>query len=260
MKWMLAFWTVLMLGVALLFGVRMKQRADERRTETIRAQSSHTADSMTAKLEPLPVGEFQLIERSGGLFDSRSLQGHVWIASFFFAACPGQCLRMNNALAELHKELSAAGSDVRLVSITVDPENDTPAVLAKYANHYQADPERWLFLTTSTDPAVEGAAPPAELPADRRGIQQIQRIGNECFRLPVQRQDHSSRLVLVDRAGMTRGYYSGTDEAQLKLLRRKLTELLAEPAASTPAAASEDPFPAAADAEPAASPAPADEP
>lgn len=228
MKWMLTFWGLLMLSVALLFGLRMKQRMDQRQAEQIKAQSAQKAQTMMTVQEPFPVGEFQLIERNGQLFNSADLRGQAWIVSFFFAACPGQCLRMNNALAELHKQLQADGADVRLVSITVDPDNDTPLALTKYANHYQADPEKWLFLTTSTDPPSEGAPPPAVLPEEQQGIQNIQRIGNECFRLPVQRQDHSSRLVLVDRQGQARGYYSGTDDTQMKLLRRKLDEVLAE--------------------------------
>ncbi len=242
MKWMLGFWAMLMVIVALMFGVRMKQRMDQRQAEGIKAHASQAAAGTMAVHKPFPVGGFRLIERSGERFDSQTLQGQVWIASFFFASCPGQCLRMNNTLAELHKELLAKDSDVRLVSITVDPDNDTPAALIKYANHYQADAQRWLFLTASTDPPTDGAESPAALPEDERGIEQIQKIGNQCFRLPVQRQDHSSRLVLVDRQGMARGYYSGTDDNQMKLLRRKLEEILAEGAAQAPA---DEPDPAA---------------
>lgn len=257
MKWMLVFWGLLMLGVALLFGLRMKHRQDERQAAQIKAHAAQAAAGTQALREPFPVGEFRLIERSGEIFESSSLMGQVWIASFFFAACPGQCLRMNNTLADLHKELSAQGADVRLVSITVDPDNDTPAALAKYANHYRADPQGWLFLTTSTDPPADGAPRPTELPPDERGIERIQKIGNDCFRLPVQRQDHSSRLVLVDRQGLARGYYSGTDDNQMKLLRRKLDEVLAEVASEAPAtSAGDSTVPVAADAVDASTPQP----
>lgn len=86
-----------------------------------------------------------------------------------------------------------------MVSITVDPERDTPEVLARFAAGYGADPKRWYFLT-----------------GDNEAIQQL---ANKGFRLSAATggaEDepiiHSNRFVLVDRQARIRGYYDGTDE------------------------------------------------
>ena len=74
-----------------------------------------------------------------------TLNGHVWVANFMFTNCPGPCPRMSSQMHEVQTAL--AGQDVKLVSITVDPERDTPEKLAKYAAFYNATPGVWYFLT-----------------------------------------------------------------------------------------------------------------
>ena len=92
-----------------------------------------------------PVVDFQLVDASGAPFSSDQLKGHVWVASFFFANCPGFCLNLNQQVEKIVKEV--ADAEVRFVSITVDPAHDTPAVLTEYAQKFHADPARWTFLT-----------------------------------------------------------------------------------------------------------------
>ena len=71
------------------------------------------------------------------------MKGKVWVATYFFTTCPGSCIRLNQNIQFMHNmpELK----DVTWVSITCDPDNDTLEVLRKYADRWQADPERWLF-------------------------------------------------------------------------------------------------------------------
>jgi cytochrome oxidase Cu insertion factor (SCO1/SenC/PrrC family) len=105
---------------------------------------------MPKSAPPLPVygvvPEFTLVERSGDPVGLEALRGKVWIASFIFTQCPDECSLMTAEMAQLQVELATA-SDFRLVSITVDPDRDTPTVLSQYAAQFQADAERWLFLT-----------------------------------------------------------------------------------------------------------------
>jgi protein SCO1/2 len=92
--------------------------------------------------------------------------------------------------------------EVKLVSFTVDPANDTPAVLAEYAQRYKADPARWSFLTGE--------------------IARLNDLGLNAFKLnPVDgKRDHSPRFVLIDRRRRIRGYYlSGDDGFPGNLLR-----------------------------------------
>ena len=145
---------------------------------------------------PLPVyGQippFQLTAESGEPMDSRALAGRVWVADFIFTTCTGPCPRMSTLMRQV-QSATASLPGVRLVSFTVDPERDTPPVLAAYARRYQAKPERWNFLT-----------------GPRETLHHLKR---EAFKLgDVDGSlNHSTRLVLIDGRGRIRGYY-GTDE------------------------------------------------
>jgi len=92
-----------------------------------------------------PVPDFSLIERGGRRITLADLRGKVWIANFIYTHCTDTCPLQSARMARLQADLSAE-PDVRLVSITVDPEQDTPEVLAEYAARFGADGDRWLFL------------------------------------------------------------------------------------------------------------------
>jgi len=92
------------------------------------------------------VPDFVLFERSGQPVTRADLLGKVWIASVIFTRCAEECPLVSSHMARLQGTL-ATEPDVRLVSITVDPAYDTPAVLTRYAQHFAAQPQRWLFLT-----------------------------------------------------------------------------------------------------------------
>ena len=107
------------------------------------ASSSRTAARRSADAVGPPLTEFELTERSGKPFRSADMKGKVWVATYFFTTCPGNCIRLNQNIQLMHNlpELK----DVTWVSITCDPDNDTLEALSKYADSLQADPERWLF-------------------------------------------------------------------------------------------------------------------
>ena len=89
---------------------------------------------------PLPhfsaVPAFSLIERSGKTVTNRDLEGKIWVADFIFTTCPGPCPILSANMARLQSKI--AGDDrVQLVSFTVDPQDDTPAVLAAYADRFR---------------------------------------------------------------------------------------------------------------------------
>jgi cytochrome oxidase Cu insertion factor (SCO1/SenC/PrrC family) len=161
------------------------------------------------------VPEFALTEASGRSVTLEDLRGKVWIASFIFTHCAGQCPIMTHHLALAQRELPAR-EDLKLVSISVDPDRDTPAVLTRYAADHKADRSRWWFLTG--DKAV------------------IRRLAIETFKLPVADNPgseeepilHSSKFVLMDRAGAIRGYYDGLEVETVRQLVRDARRLLAE--------------------------------
>src|ERR1700722_14804332 len=106
------------------------------------------------------VPDFALTDQSNRPFlSANTLRGKVWIADFIFTNCPGPCPRMSAQMRQVDNALHDL-KDLRLVSFTVDPVRDTPAVLAKYADHYQAEPGVWYFLT----------GPQADLPHLARNV------------------------------------------------------------------------------------------
>jgi protein SCO1/2 len=147
---------------------------------------------------------FQLTNQDGKPFGSSQLAGKIWIADFIFTACPGPCPIISSRMSELQKPLRE--TDVHLVSFTVDPEKDTPEVLRGYAGKLKAQPDRWDFLTGSKASIYD---------LSRNGFKLGVSDGQEEAGVPI----HSTRVVLVDRQGMIRGYYDAlAPDAVTKLL------------------------------------------
>ena len=157
-------------------------------------------------LDPAPLTEFTLTERSGQRFHSAELDGTVWVASFFFSACPQRCVKQNLKIQQLARKFGPRG--VRFLSITCDPERDTPYVLAQYADRFAADKHQWLFLTGQLD--------------------YIQRLGKDIFKVSVSPDTHSERLITVDRGGQMRGYFHWDDPGQVVQFEAMLGTLLTE--------------------------------
>lgn len=138
------------------------------------------------------VPEFSLTDQSGAKFDSGSkLKGHVWVADFMFTNCPGPCPRMSKQMSEVQAALG--GTDARMISLTVDPDHDTPPVLAQYATYYKARPGVWFFLTGD--------------------VATLQHLDRDVFTLGDidGTLEHSTRFVLVDRKSQVRGFYLTSD-------------------------------------------------
>jgi cytochrome oxidase Cu insertion factor (SCO1/SenC/PrrC family) len=149
---------------------------------------------------------FTLTAQDGEPFDSKSLAGKVWMGSVFFSNCPGPCFRENQAVADILREID--DPDFVSISLTCDPDNDTPDVLRRYADRFEADPARWKFLTG--DFAV------------------IKKVANESFLLPAEVGVHSERGVVFDRQGRLRGSYHLLQEDRVELLKKLIREVLAE--------------------------------
>ena len=90
-----------------------------------------------------PVPDFSLTGQNGQAVSRTDLRGLVWVADFVFTSCTGPCPELTLRMRSLQKSLRKAGPGVKLVSFSLDPETDTPAVLTRYAERYHADPDRW---------------------------------------------------------------------------------------------------------------------
>src|ERR671919_389867 len=92
------------------------------------------------------VPDFSLTRREGREITLSDLKGKVWIVNFIYTNCPDTCPIQSAQMRQIQEDFKNE-KDLRLVSITVDPERDTPEVLSEYANRFSADPARWFFLT-----------------------------------------------------------------------------------------------------------------
>jgi len=168
-------------------------------------QQNMPLQSASALADYGSVPDISLVERSGKTMSLGELKGDIWVASFIFTRCGGSCPAMSMKMKDLQESLSKAGG-ARLVSFTVDPDNDTPERLAEYAKTYQADQNKWLFMTGSR--------------------QQMQDLAKNSFHLAIEEGTdpkepiiHSKRFILIDQEGTIRGYYDSEDaEAKQKLL------------------------------------------
>ncbi len=148
------------------------------------------------------VADFTLTEKDGSNFSINNLKGNVWVADFMFTHCPGQCPLMNLEMNRLQARLP---KDIRLVSFTVDPDRDTPAVLSQYAETYAAEKGRWFFLTGEKE--------------------DLNRVATSFYMSRIDDPNrHSIRLVLVDVKARIRGYYDPMDQHSVdKLLSDSMT-------------------------------------
>lgn len=103
-----------------------------------------------------PVSDFTLTNQDGQAVSLAALTNHVWVADIIFTRCAGPCPRMTSQMHSL-QTLLPKDSDARLVTLTTDPDNDSPAVLKKYGDRYDADFNRWSFLT-GTKAQIAGLA------------------------------------------------------------------------------------------------------
>lgn len=205
------------LGLALAALVGCTKPATLRESDSARpapvAGKVEMDEAEVPKLSDVP---FTLRDQTGAEFSSAALEGRVWMGAIFFANCPGPCFRENQVIADILREIH--DPDFLVVSLTCDPENDTPEALAKYAARFEADPDRWKFLTGD--------------------LKLIEQVGQKVFRLPVELGVHSERGVVFDRRGRLRGGYHLLQPDRVELLKKLIREVLAEhdaaPAGATP--------------------------
>jgi protein SCO1/2 len=157
---------------------------------------------------------FTLTERSERAVQWSDLDGNVRVVSFFFTSCPASCLQQNMKLRDLQQ--SYAGKDVKLLSITCDPDVDSPERMREYATKLDASEGQWLFLT---GPLIY-----------------IRRVAGELFQVALDKQTHSEKFIVCDKWGNIRGRFTWNkvDElAELRLLVDKLLQERERPEAPT---------------------------
>ena len=157
------------------------------------------------------IPQFEFTNSDGNIVTLDNLKGKVWVADFIFTTCTMACPMMTGNMNIVHKKFKK-NDNVRLVSISVYPEYDTPEVLKNYASQYDADTEKWLFLTGKED-AVK------DIIRDGFKIGDYEDI---IF--------HSEKFALVDKKGIIRAYYNGMKSEDMKQLKKDIDVLLKQDA------------------------------
>lgn len=163
--------------------------------------------------------QFSLLDEAGKPFTRDDMLGKVWVADFVFTSCADACPKLQGKMRRIQDRLIPLeqGGEIALLSISVDPERDTPEKLRDYARTFGARPGMWRYLT-GEQKEVEKTV--------------VQGFHTAMAKIPVPGGDphaeafdimHGERLVLVDRLGRIRGFYDADDPDALLRDARLLT-------------------------------------
>lgn len=184
--------------------------------------SSSDADGVLEKIGPAP--KFELTNQDGKKINNSSYRGKVYVLEFFFTTCPSICPKMNQSMLVLEKKFFG-NPNFGIVSITIDPMHDTPAVLKEHAQLIGVKSSNWNFLT-----------------GDR---QTIFDLANKGFNLYAGENakvnggfEHSGMFALIDKNGNIRCrkdefgnpilYYDGLEKSGVRDIQQDISILLAE--------------------------------
>jgi protein SCO1/2 len=144
------------------------------------------------------VADFTLTNQDGQLTTLADLTNHVWVADIIFTRCAASCPIMSRQMQSLQDALPS-DSPAKLVTLTTDPDYDTPVILKRYGNHYGARFDRWMFLTGTKPELAALASGSLKLgstpvpPGDQKS--------------PVDLFVHSTIFVIVDKQARLRGIF-----------------------------------------------------
>lgn len=162
---------------------------------------------------------FQLTNEVGQLRTARDFTGKVWIGDIIFSRCGGPCPKMTEEMSKLQKVLPSDAS-LRFVTLTTDPEYDTPAVLKAYGHKFGADFSRWTFLTGSKSEIKNLAVDSWKLAAFEKDKAERE-SENDLF-------IHSTLFVLIDKKGAMRAVYESLEPGFQEKIRADVDSLLKE--------------------------------
>lgn len=163
------------------------------------------------------VPKFALTDQLGRECSHKDMEGKIRIVDAFFTACPTICPVISSQLARVHDQLLDQGlvSKVQLVTHTVDPANDTPERMMRYAERLGASPNFWRFLT-----------------GEKEDIYPLLQEGYLLTAMSDSTAEggffHSDQVLIVDTQGRLRGSYDGTKTSEVDQMLEDVYQLLAQ--------------------------------
>lgn len=165
------------------------------------------------------VPDFHLTDQDRSYFGLNDLRGKIWVANFIFTRCPATCPEQTAEMAKLQEQLKGEPElwkDIRLLTITVDPEFDTPTVMSAYAEAHGADTSHWKFLTGARSKLWQ---------LSKDGFKLAVAENSDNAQVPIV---HSSRFVLVDRGARIRGWFESANADDRAKLRAEISAVADE--------------------------------
>jgi len=161
------------------------------------------------------VPNFELTSQTGASFSQQELEGKIYVTNFFHTSCTVPCKQMSTQLSRV-QDAFRLRPDVRILSYSLRPAEDTPEVLRQYAQSFKADPEKWIFLTGSEPKIVELSQKWSQL------------LSQDSVTTGLQTDPPNKDLYLIDKQKHVRGIYDGTDAADVDRLITEINVLLSE--------------------------------
>jgi protein SCO1/2 len=205
---------ILFAVIAIIFALFARQRF------TTTAANATTANSESKPPVYAVLRDFALTNQNNTVITLDDLRGKVWIADIIFTRCPGPCRRMTKDMARL-QDLWPKETPVRFVSLTSDPEYDTPAILKRYAEEHKADLSRWDFLTGTKKQIIDVAVDNLKLVR----VEKEERDRDSANDLFI----HSTTFMIIDKRGQIRGVIETDQPDSLTKARDLVEQLLHEP-------------------------------
>ncbi|MGY6562200.1 MAG: SCO family protein [Luteibaculaceae bacterium] len=179
--------------------------------ETVELDGEMVNDTIWHTVPP-----FTFVNQDNEPLTEEWIKGKIAVVDFFFSTCPTICPLMTKQMRRLQIKLDdPAFDDVRILSVTVNPEYDTPQVLKEYALKNEADFSKWAFATGNRDDIYEAAYNGFLVSA----LEDDQAPGGFL---------HSELFILIDKKGRIRGFYTGTDSDDVDNLADDIKLLLKE--------------------------------
>lgn len=154
------------------------------------------------------IPDFSFVDQDNKPFSTADANGKILVVNYFFATCKDVCPRMNGMLAKIYPKFQDVSS-VQFMSISVDPEHDSPQVLNEYAKKFGAKSVSWKFLNGSKDMLL------------KTGLGMLLPVSESDSTL-----DHSQQIILIDKERHIRGVYNGLTKDGIDQLEKEIKVLL----------------------------------
>jgi protein SCO1 len=165
------------------------------------------------------IGAFRFENQDGIWISDADMKGKVSVVEYFFTTCKSICPIMNSQMQRIQRKF-ANTQDLRIFSLTVDPDTDTIAQMKRYATAHNAKAGQWHFLT-GEKADLYGLARRSFFVLKPAEAQNLGDAGSDFI--------HTNNFVLVDQKLRIRGYYDGTNPKEVSLLQAHIEQLLNEP-------------------------------